>query len=231
MKIKDFWIFFENSFCLSQIITLVKIKDFWILFYFLKFWNFHTMESKDFWIFSKHNFFPRFSQLWRSRIFGFFFFWKEARRSASKSTLLMLIYGWINLATNQWKHPQSMDQSESRFSDTGISIFSSPCLLSNQTNKFKKIWKICITFHDKVIEWWRRFKEETIRVRVSRHCCSSLQTFCSSEQYMVAICFVTLRGNYLYHCVNKLYLLTYYVQCRQDKCCLNKCLRDSWNLF
>ena len=28
-------------------------------------------------------------------------FLKEARLSASKSTLLMLIYGWINLATNQ----------------------------------------------------------------------------------------------------------------------------------
>ena len=76
MKIKDFWIFFKNSFCLSQIITLVKIKDFWILFYFLKFSNFHTMELKDFWIFSNQNFFPRFSHLRRSRIFGFFFiFW------------------------------------------------------------------------------------------------------------------------------------------------------------
>ena len=41
----------------------------------------------------------------------------------------MLIYGRINLATNQWKYPQSMDQSESRFSDAGISIFSSPRLL------------------------------------------------------------------------------------------------------
>ena len=42
--------------------------------------------------------------------------------------------GWINLATNQWKHPQSMDQSENRFSDTGISIFSSPRLLLNIRN-------------------------------------------------------------------------------------------------
>ena len=41
----------------------------------------------------------------------------------------MLIYGWINLANNQSKHTQIMDQSESIVSDTGISISSSPRLI------------------------------------------------------------------------------------------------------